>query len=368
MRNTVKYISVLLVALVVVLAMSVPAFADSAMKGREHIKYNTRVQVDDKGRPLPGVVDLYDVNSTVYENNIPRLKIEGDIRNLPTLTSSVLGRETQAGNLTYNVKLIVFSKDGKQSQEVGKIAGTVPISSKNAYLYDRGSLETLTNATGSVDALKVPWTGTAFGKEPNDTSLLGKATKKVKEVKVFQSKAGKLVVSKYDVISFQDTVIGAGPGRGYAAVRTNGVWTFDYKTESWIFDEGFTITSQGKPHKMSGTVRWSEKKPVNGIRDGAYTCDIRFDATVVPSRGAEAKFFTEEDQDAFFTVDPTLTCVTGTIAYKDKVRSVPDDPESLLITESDIVIDLTGNKLGYLDLCAIAKVLLMQAVLPFNAE
>jgi hypothetical protein len=366
MKRTCKYILVASMALVV-LAMTVPVSADSSCKGTMSIDYNTRVQTDSAGKPLLGVADLYTLDLKVADNGKPKVRYYGTIKHLPTISSRVLGREKQAARLVYDIKLSVFrSTDGREI-EAGKIAGVVPITPENVYEYSRGTLETITDTVGIVEGFRAPFKGRAFGKPKEDTSTLGSITKQAKAIKVFQNKAGKIVVDKYDVMKLENALIGAGPGRGYSEVGINGAMTYCYKRYVWFFDEGFNITTTiaGKPvqNRLSGNVKWTESEPKGGIREGAYRYDVRYNETIAP--GGEAKFFQEENEDAFFAVDPSLVCITGTMSYKDTMEGQGEDATPV---KSVIVVDLTGNKVHYLDLRAFVEMSGFLAVVPWNEE
>lgn len=339
------------------LVAAVPA---EGIKGSLGIRYNTRIQLDDKGTPQPGIKDQYVYDLAVGDTVL----FQGDITHLPTLFSKVLGSETQGAQLMYNLSLILRNPAKlEQTANVGKFVGTVPIDKNGVYQYGQGNLRIAVNTTGMVAAFESKFSGAAAGKPPKNKSVAEEAKKKALTLqRKYQGKTVALTLTNYDIMRFNDLILAAGPVKTFPEITVNGEMLYDYERNAWLFN-GVTLAYQaaGKTavDKLTGNIKWAEdpQRKVNGL--GEYTFDIRVNE---PEQASEAAAFqATQDESAFFAVDNTIPSLTGTAKYKDTFRG--ED-----VIKSDVAIDLTGNKLTRPQIVALGKLVWLVCVVPMNAE
>lgn len=345
-------------ALFAILAQAAPA---EGIKGTLGIRYNTRMQIDDKGNPQPGVKDQYACDMALGDTVV----IQGDIQHLPTLFSKVMGSETQGAQLSYNLALILRNPAKlTQTVNVGKLVGLVPIDRNGVYDYGKGNLRVAVNTTGMASAFESKFAGVAYGKPPKNKSMAEEAKKQARTMqRKYQGKTVSLTLTNYDVMRFSDLVLGAGPVKSFPEVTLNGEMLYDYERNAWLFN-GVTMSYQAGDKtvvdKLTGNIKWSEdpQRKVNGL--GEYSFDVRVNEPEQAS-GEAAAFQAPQDESAFFAVDSAIPALTGTAKYKDQFRG--ED-----VIKSDVQIDLVGNKLSRPQIVALGKMIWLVCVVPMNAE
>jgi hypothetical protein len=178
-----------------------------------------------------------------------------------------------------------------------------------------------------------------------------------------QGKTISLVVTDYDKMTFNGLVLPAGPVQAYPEAQVGGEMIYDYERNVWYFN-GVTLTyqSEGKTvtDKIGGNIKWVESPQRKANGEGQYDFDIRVNEP--EEKGTEAAAFQPStDESAFFAVDTSLASLTGTAKYKDTMRGET-------VTQSEVAIDLTGNKLNKPQMLNLAKLVWMVCVVPMNAE
>lgn len=341
---------------------SAPAVAPLAITGKIDIDYKTRVQQED-GKPAEGVKDLYRIDLNVANS----VQFQGTIEHLPTILSSVLGRETQGSQLSYNLSTSVINPANPQERRtVGKLVGTVPIDKKGVYQYDQGNLRMAIDATGKAAGFESKFQGQAAGKPPKNTSLAARVKKQAKTItRTFNGKTLALRVTDYDEMGFIPLVLAAGPVKGsYPEARCNGTMLYDYERSAWYFN-GVTVsytTADGKTvsDRLSGNVKWVESpgRATNG--EGEYQFDVRVNEPEAGS-GDGAVFAPADNEADFFASDTRLPCLTGTARYKDQMRGET-------VTSSVVAINLAANNLNKAQVGYLAKLVWLVSVVPMNAE
>lgn len=351
--------------------------SNQSITGKIDIAYNSRVQVDDNGNPKEGVQDVYTFNVDVT----PTINYSGTIKYQPTILSSVLGRETQASTLAYDLSMSLRNPQNLgQSKMIGKLVGTVPIDKKGIYHYGDGTLRAAVDATGKAAGFESKFQGLAAGKPPKDKSTLGSIKKQAVSVtKMVKGSAVKITVTDYDVMMFTDLVMAAGPVKAFPDTRVNGRVLYDYERSAWYFD-GVTMTYTGADgkaitDKLSGNIKWVEdpQRLSNGL--GEYQFDVRVNEPQ-QAAGENAAFQAVENEADFFTADATLPCLTGSMKYKDTIRANPNAPadatadEKVIVSASAVTINLTANNLGTdkTRIMNLWKLLGLVEVVPMNAE
>lgn len=341
---------------------SAPAAAPLTVTGKIDIDYKTRVQQED-GKPNEGVKDLYRLDLTVANS----IQFQGTIEHLPTIFSSVLGRETQASQLTYNLMTSVINPANPQERRtVGKLVGTVPIDKKGVYQYDQGNFRMAIDATGKASGFESKFQGQAAGRPPKNTSLAARAKKQAVTItKTFNGKTVAIKVTDYDEMTFNPLVLAAGPVKGsYPETRCNGAMVYDYERSAWYFN-GVTVSytaSDGKlvSDRLSGNIKWVEspQRATNG--EGEYQFDVRVNEPEAGS-GDGAVFAPADNEADFFASDTRLSCLTGTAKYKDQMRGET-------VTASAVMINLDAHNLGKTQVGYLAKLVWLVSVVPMNAE
>ncbi len=352
------------------------ADAPLAITGKLDIAYNTRTQpLNDDDDLRKGVKDAYTLNVTVGNT----MFYQGKIEHLPTIFSKRLGREIQAAQLDYDIRLLMRDPNKPQDAPVplGGLIGTVPVDKRGAYKFDDGTLRIAINARGAARGFESKFRGTAIGKPPKNTSTLASAKKQTLSItKMVKGKKRKIAVTDYDVMEFPGTVLPAGPVQAYPETTVKGKMVYDYERGAWYFN-GLTLSYQGKNNqlvtdRLTGHILWIEDPERSSNGKGKYVFDVRLNEP--DSSGSEAEAFAAaDDESSFFEVDPTLVCVTGTMEYVDEMRQDPNaspdaSPEDrIIVTASTVTINITSNGLTRQQITAFWKVLL-GAIVPLNNE
>jgi hypothetical protein len=335
-----------------------PAYPNTFIKGTMNISFDTR----GGDKPRPGTVDTYTISLNVSNS----AKFVGTIAQLPTIPSSIIGTGGQVGNLTYDLKCdVVNPKNPLQTRNVGKIYGVVPVSASNAYDFADGTLKTQVFAIGMAKGFDSKFSGYALGKPPTPPdNILSKLKRDaINFTKSVGGQQMKIVVTKYDVMQFNQHVLAAGPVQIYGEVTVNGTMVYDYDRSSWYFQHivvQYWDNGRQVQDTISGDIRWVEddNRKVNGI--GEYQFDIRVNE---PPPGEGEVFAQASDESAFFNTDTNVQGLSGTMKYKDTMIKDGTD-----VSNSNVDIDLKGTKLNKQQVMYLCKLILFSTVVPLNSE
>lgn len=334
-----------------------PVFA----KGDMTIQFLSRVQLDEAGKTKPGVSDSYKLTLNYSDSVL----FAGEIKYLPTIISSVLGREVQQARIDYSLDLSVINPaNTKQSKVIGRLTGAVPIDSYGVYQFEQGTMRIGVDASGRAPAFVSKFTGSAAGKPPVSDSLFARAKKQAVSItREVRGATKQIVVSDYDKLTFQNHGIASGPVQTYGEAQLNGEMLYDYERKAWYFNNVLmSYQENGKTHsdKISGNIKWVESPQRKSNGEGEYQFDIRLNEPESKSNDA-AVFAGKADESSFFETDPSLSCLTGSMKYKDQQSG--DN-----VTKSDIKIDLVGSKITRSQGAMLIKIIFGTAIVPFNNE
>lgn len=324
----------------------------TGVSGTVDIRYNTRVDVDKDGKPKAGVTDVYTLDLKVSNSAVFR----GTVSHLPNRIGYVSALNTD-GRITFNVDChVVNPANPKQTKSVGRLTGVVPIDTKSTYRYLDGNVQVSVVSVGRAQAFESKFGGIAIGKpikgtESKSDALMKKGMTFVKQVR---GQPQTITATNYDLMTFQGHVLAAGPVQIYPEVRVDGEMAYDYDRSAWLFKN----LSVGQD-KVSGSIRWTESPRSGSTRDGEYQFDVRLNEGV--KQGESAVFSGAANEAAFFETDPTVTALTGTMKYKDTFAKDT-------VISSLVAVDLAGNNLTKQQAMALAKLLLLSAIIPLNAE
>lgn len=293
----------------------------TTVTGTVNINYNTRRPeniervTDGKVMPKKGVMDEYTVDLNVGG----RIGIQGKITRLPNLTSKWFGKETQAGQLYYNLNFKILKPT---EISVGKWVGTVPMGSDGRY-----------QLAGRPDAkhrIAIESIGAVTGfEDPFDGALIGKAGDKPGIKATFSRMIGGRQVTKTidnaDPMRFDGIVLAKGPVPNYPRTIVNGELNFDRETSNY-FTKGITFdyqTNQKIVDTMTGSIRWIEDPNYTSNGQGAYEFNMRLNEAQAKPAQTEAAFSAPaSDEDAFFAVVPGVSALTGKITFKGQMGQV----------------------------------------------
>ena len=325
------------------------------IKGGINITYNSR----QTSPPAPGVKDIYALNINM-DNSVV---FHGNILDTPQLiTGAFIKSVTQPRKLDYDVPCdVVNPKNVSQTLNVGRMYGTVPISSDGVYHYENCTLAVDILPRGSASGFTSKFGGTAAGK-PLVRPANWLDTFKSGAINITRTSNGKtatVVLKKYDKMEFRQCILAAGPVQFYQPVTLNGELIYDYEKECWFlnniqasYPDGGVIRSD----HISGTMRWVKSPQHDG---GDYQFDVRVNEPL-----ANETAFTEtkaSDESAFFETDTKIPALTGTMHYKDTTRG-----ETTLA--STVTIDLTGNGITKQQAMVLCKMIIFAAVVPMNSD
>lgn len=341
-----------------------PTMAQSAkriptVKGTLDITYNTHSDIDESGQSKEGVTDLYLYNLTVVDT----LLFNGEICHQPTLFSSILGRETQAALIQYDMTMSVRNPENvAEVKVVGKIAGKAPIDKKGVYCFSDGTLRMAIEASGKAAAFESQFSGSADGKIPtNDSTLAHSKKAAITLSKNVRGIKANIIVTDYEIMKFRNLILPSGPAQNYPEITVNGELMYDYERTAWFFrDVELVYILDGKEvtDKLTGHIKWNAdpKRDVNG--KGYYKYDVRVNEADEPFN--LLSIFEETDNEStFFATDYTLHNLVGTAKYDDLIRNE-------ILYSSKILIDLTGNNLSKVQVVNLTKLLLLIGVVPMN--
>lgn len=335
-------------------ALALPSMAQSTnpptfIKGTLDIKYNSR----NSEKPVKGVVDQYSVNVNVCNSAL----FHGTIVDRPQIIDGWVSKSVvQTRRVSYDIDLdVVNPKNPSQTRNVGKLKGEVPIASDGLYNYDQGSLSIDVLPMGQAAGFSSKFSGTVNGK-PMNRPANWLDTFKGNAVSITRSVGGKpqtVVLKKYDKMSYNQAVLGAGPVQYYSPVTVTGEMLYDYDKNCWFFNN-VSLVYGARRDTVTGTIRWVEPSKGNG----EYQFDVRVNE---PPPSENAAFAPAGDESSFFSTDSTIPSLSGTMKYKDTLRG-----ETTLA--SHVEIDLNGNNLSKPQVVALAKVIIFSAVVPMNSD
>jgi hypothetical protein len=354
-----RIISSLLALGVVTLALAQQQPApETFIKGEIAIKFNTRVNTDSDGKAKEGVADKYTLSVNVANSALFR----GTVQHTPYIASLV--GSSQKAHLDYVIDCdVVNPKNPSQTRNVGRLFGTVPVDDKNVCRFADGNLKLVVFPVGTAKGFESTFKGLAVGKPPaSSEGFLSKLKKEALSItKSINGKAVAISVTKYDKMEFQSHVLAAGPVQIYPEALVNGSMIYDYGRTAWYFDNvTITYALDGRQYqdKLTGNIRWIESANRASSGEGEYQFDVRVNE---PAQ-AEASVFTgPADESAFFSTDESIPALTGVMKYKDTLAGET-------VTASAVTVDLKGNKLTKQQAMYLAKLLLLSAVVPLNAE
>jgi hypothetical protein len=310
-----------------------------AVTGTLNIAFNSRTRVAADGRPEKGAKDVYELALNVGKT----VEFRGKVERQPLLTSSVLGRVEQPGQLYYALDLAVFNPvNMTQKKNVGKWVGAVPIDANGVYeLAGTGDSKhrVSIDAMGKAPAFTDNFGGRLYGK--------GKKTSGVMSyVRKMQGKEVKIEVKNVDPMRFENIALAMGPAQSYPKCTVSGNLDFDYETGNWLTNGvRFHYTLNGKEYDdvVTGSIKWVEDSNRASNGKGQYEFNLRWNEDKNKTASTEADAFkSANDEEAFFAVDNSVPSLTGTVAYVDTMAGSGADAT---VTASKITYALDANQL-----------------------
>lgn len=322
---------------------------EGVIAGTMDINFRTRTSVDSSGdykpgSPTPGVKDEYKFELAVAKTT----EFAGRIERQPNIYTKIMTNKIQGAALYFDVALGVRNpRDLKQKKVVGKWVGTIPVDTQSgAYLLGGGKdlassspLRIAVDAVGSAAAFSDSFEGRMMGKAEKKEGLAAYTYKRIVGGKTFEVK-----VQKSDPMRFENVVLAKGPAEIYPRTSVSGRLDYDYETGNWYTDGlRFQYVLNGKEHEdiVTGSIKWVEdpNRETNG--KGFYDFNLRFNEEKnKTAKGEGSAFEGMSEEDAFFAVDDSIPCLTGTIDYVDSFGSGGEAPVS-----SKITYKLNANKL-----------------------
>ena len=316
--------------------------SDNAIAGKMTIDFKSRSEVDDDGKPKPGVADVYQFTL----NAVDTLEFAGEVKRQPKLTGFI-GREKQPAQLFYDVNLFLRNpSDLKQKRSAGKWVGTVPMDIASG-VYNlaggqavgsplRFSIDTVGRAAGFTDN----FAGKLVGKAEKKEGLIGRTYKRV-----VGDRTVNYTINKSDPMTFQGMELAKGPVEIYPRTVVNGSLDYDYETGNWFTDGiKFTYTVNGKQVEdvLSGTIKWVEDPARESNGKGYYEVNLRYNESKHKATSTEGAAFEKmTDEEAFFAVDNTLPSLGGRIEYTDRFEAGTTTPLG-----SEVLFKISSTKLS----------------------
>ena len=290
-------------------------------------------------------------------------RINGDLTYYPTIFSKTLGREKQTSQLIYNLGFgIAQKKNPKETLALGTLAGGVIINKNGAYEYDHteSNVSMFVKNVGTVPGFDSSFKGRIIGKPPLNDSRVGQAIRYAK--KQTNGKTVSIAIKKWDNMLFEDVSLPAGPIlKNYPAARVNGEMTYDYDRFLWVLKitASYTLEGQKVTDRISGTIQWVKSPDYDTNHESEYQFDIRFNEP--ETTGEEALFKPLADEDAFFAVDTSVPCITGSMKYVDTMRGET-------VVKSMITVKLFGRNITKQQAMLTTKVIEIACAKPVNDE
>ncbi|MGC4030887.1 MAG: hypothetical protein QM754_03950 [Tepidisphaeraceae bacterium] len=217
------------------------------------------------------------------------------------------------------------------------------------------------DAVGQAQAFVDPFAGKLVGKAEKKESLGSQLY-----TRVVGGKEVKIEVKRADPMLFQGIELAKGPVSLYPRTSVNGRLDFDYETSNYLTDGiTFIYTLNGKEitDKVTGSIKWIEDANYKTNGKGHYEFNLRFNEDKnKPAQSEAAAFEGQSDEAAFFTVDNSIPCLTGTIDYVDSFI-----PGTDTVASSKSTYKLNANKLTRQQIVNFFK-LWMVAVGPTNDD
>ncbi|MCC6679111.1 MAG: hypothetical protein IT436_18455 [Phycisphaerales bacterium] len=345
---------------------------EGVIAGSMNIDFKTRTQLDTSGDLKPGsaalnVQDVYSFTFAVADT----VEYAGKVTRQPNLYSKLIAKKKQEAQLGFDINLSVLNpKDLKQKVAVGKWVGTVPIDTASG-AYDlaggaakqsplRIAIDTRGKVTGFTDA----FSGRLVGKAEKKDSLAAYTFKRV-----VGNRTVSVVVKKSDPMRFDNIKLAKGPVDSYPASYVSGRLDYDYETGNWYTD-GIRIkySLDGKDYEdlVTGSIKWIEDPDRKTNGKGRYEFNLRWNEEKHKSGSTEAAAFDKmAEEDAFFAVDDSVPCLTGTIDYVDTYASGGGDEP--VPASSKVTYKLNANKLTKQQIMSFFK-LWMVCTGPTNDE
>ncbi|MEZ0390001.1 MAG: hypothetical protein ACAI34_23180 [Verrucomicrobium sp.] len=310
-----------------------------AIAGTVNISFATRTRLSDEGKPQVGAKDTYELALAVAKTT----EFKGKVERQPLLTSKLLGRVEQPGQLFYSLDLAVINPANMtQKKTVGKWVGTVPITGEGVYELE-GSGESKqrisVDAIGKAPAFTDNFGGRLYGK--------GKKTQGVMSyVRQLQGKEVKIEVKNTDPMRFEGVQLAMGPSQNYPKVTVNGNLDFDYETGNWLTNGirfSYSVNGKALEDTVTGSIKWVEdpNRATNG--KGQYEFNLRWNEASNKPASTEADAFKgATDEEAFFAVDNSIPSLTGVVKYEDTMAKVKGED---VPTASKITYQLDANQL-----------------------
>lgn len=321
-----------------------------AITGTMTIDFATRQRgnTDSEGNPNKGVKDIYAIDL-----KIGAVGVKGKIERTPRISTKLMGREAQRGQLFYALTLSV------NNTYLGDWLGTVVTDERGQYLFD-GSGDANSKPRIQIQAVgnQVAFTDNFGG------IMLGKGSGATGAVKFARELTGGKRVyytaKNTDPMDFRNLVLAKGPLGSHGRATASGKLIYDRESGSWI-TEGITISPEGQKEsdKITGSIRWVEdpQRAANG--KGSYLFNLRWNEDKV--QATEETFTSSDvDEESFFAVDTAKPGLTGTVEYTDKM-----DGEK--VVSSTVVYKLTANNLSRNQILQFAKLWLC-GIGPVNDE
>lgn len=343
--------------------------ADSVIAGTMEINFNTRTQLDNSGNykegsPRPGAKDEYRFTLSVAQT----VEFSGTISRQPNIYTKTFSRTAQNAALGFDISIAVLNpKDMKQKKVVGKWVGTVPIDTASgafqlaAGVEKESPLRIAIDTVGSAQGFADNFGGRLVGKAEKKESLAAYTFKRI-----VGNKTVAVTVKKSDPMRFDNIILAKGPAESYPRTTVSGRLDYDYETGNWYTDGiRFRYSLDGKEFEdvVTGSIKWIEDPNRESNGKGFYDFNLRFNEEKNKTAATEtAAFEGLSEEDAFFVVDNTIPCLTGTVEYVDTFVSGSDLPAT-----SQVTYKLNANKLNKQQIVNFFK-LWMLAVGPTNDE
>ncbi len=346
-----------------------PITEAGVISGTMDIDFKTRTNLDTSGKFSEGSAALGAQDEYSFSLRVAKTtEFSGKITRQPNIYSKLIRKLEQGAALAFDITMSVLNPtDMKQKKAVGKWVGKVPIdTASGAYDLAGGTKEerALRMQVDTVGAAK-GFTDLFLGR------LVGKAEKKENlagytYTRLVGKREVKIVVKRSDPMRFDNIEIAKGPAETYPKTRVNGRLDYDYETGNWYTDGiRFKYSLNGKDYEdlVTGSIKWVEDADRKSNGKGQYEFNLRFNEDKNRSaKGESAAFEQMKGEDAFFVVDDTVPCLTGTIAYVDTLMHGKDTPSS-----SKVTFNLNANKLTKQQIMNFFK-LWMIGVGPTNDE
>lgn len=352
---------------------NVPTF----IRGTMNIQFNSQ----NSDTPVPGIKDVYTLNINVDDSTI----FHGTISDTPQIISGWISKAiTQPRSLNYNVDCDVINpkirpvdpSNPRSVKNIGSLHGIVPISSGGTYNYDTSSLVMdilpMGNSGGGTWKYSGVTSGHALSRPANWMDTLQSIPVTIS--RSINGRTTAVTLAKYDKMDFRQHILAEGPIQVYQPITVNGEMLYDYVKKCWFFKD-FTIqynqNGNIKVDNITGTIRWvpDPHRASNGL--GGYDFDVRVNE---PPPNTDSAFGGPSNESDFFTTDTTVPGISGTMKYKDTLKTstvdVAGDPtgDNATTLASSVTIDLTGNNITRQQTMALFKIIIFSSVVPMNSD